>query len=200
MSARATQAVRPPSAAFELVVIGASLGGLRALRSVLSALPKTFRFPVAVVQHRTAGAGDTLQVVLQQLCALRVVEAGDKAPIVSGAVYLAPPNYHLLVEGDHFALSTEEAELYARPSINALFETAADSFGPRVVGVVLTGTGSDGALGLAAIERVGGVVLVERPDTAQMPEMPQAAADATSRALRLRLDEIGPFLACLSGQ
>lgn len=200
MSARATQAVRPPCGQFELVVIGASLGGLRALRSVLSALPKTFHLPVAIVQHRTAGAGDPLQVVLQQLCALRVVEAGDKATIVSGAVYLAPPNYHLLVEGDHFALSTEDAELYARPSINALFETAAESFGPRVVGVVLTGTGSDGALGLAAIERAGGVAMVERPDTAQMPEMPQAAADATSHALRLRLDEIGPFLACLGGQ
>lgn len=183
--------VAPP---YELVVIGTSLGGLRALRKVLSALPKTFRLPVAVVQHRTPDAGDPLRMVLQELCALNVVEAEDKAMIEAGAVYLAPPNYHLLVEGDHFALSTEDAELYARPSINALFETAAASFGPCVVGVVLTGTGRDGALGLMALRRAGGLALVEQPATAERAEMPRAAADAAGDALALTLEEIGPFL------
>ncbi len=187
---------RPPR--YALVVIGTSLGGLRALRNVLSALPMSFHLPVAVVQHRTADAGDPLQMVLQELCALKVVEAEDKTPIEVGTVYLAPPNYHLLIEGDHFVLSTEDAELYVRPSINALFETAAQSYGPCVVGVVLTGTGHDGALGLAALQRAGGLAVVERPATAEMAEMPQAAVDAATNALELTLGEIGPFLAQLN--
>lgn len=185
---------------FALIAIGTSLGGLRALRSVLSALPKNFPVPVAVVQHRTPDAGDPLQMLLQELCALTVVEVEDKAMIESGHVYLAPPNYHLLVEGDHFTLSTEDAELYARPSINALLQSAADAYGPRVVGVILTGTGHDGAQGLAALRRAGGLAVVERPATAETAEMPQAAADAAGDAIELALDEIGPFLERLAAR
>ncbi|WP_332690125.1 chemotaxis protein CheB [Devosia sp.] len=192
MSARTDSPVH-----FALIAIGTSLGGLRALRSVLSALPRNFPVPVAVVQHRTPDAGDPLQLVLQELCALKVLEVEDKAMIESGYVYLAPPNYHLLVEGDHFTLSTEDAELYARPSINALLQTAAEAYGPRVVGVILTGTGHDGALGLAALRRAGGLAVVERPATAEMAEMPQAAADAAGNAIELAVEDIGPFLARL---
>lgn len=187
-------------ARYALVVVGASLGGLDAVRAVLRALPRTFRLPLALAQHRTPDAGDTLRLVLQEVCALDVVEVEDKAQIAPGTVYLAPPNYHLLVEGGHFALSTEDAELFARPSIDVLFETAAAAFGPRVVGVVLTGTGHDGARGLAAIRRGGGLALVERPATARAPEMPQAAADAARGASQLTPGEIGAFLARLDRQ
>lgn len=200
MNAKTLHAATDSTMRYGLVAIGTSLGGLRALRSVLSALPKTFRLPVVIVQHRNPDAGDPLQVVLQETCALDIVEAEDKAPIKAGTVYLSPSNYHLLVEGEHFALSTEDEELFVRPSINVMFETAAESFGPRVVGVVLTGTGHDGAQGLAAIQRAGGLAVVECPDTAQAAEMPRAAADAVTAAVELRLEEIGPYLVELSNQ
>ncbi len=180
-----------------LVVIGASLGGLQALRAVLAALPKGYRLPVAVVQHRTPEAGDSLAVVLQESTPLTVREAADKLPVEAGNVYLAPSGYHLLVEGDHFALSTEEPVLFAQPSIDVLFESAAESWGARAVGVVLTGTGRDGAAGAAAIQRAGGRVVVESPATAQEGEMPQGALDATSNAMQLPLEKIGPHLAGL---
>lgn len=181
----------------ELIVVGASLGGLAALRTVLAALPPGYALPVAVVQHRTPDAGDSLQVVLQDSCTLAVREAADKMPIEAGHVYLAPPGYHLLVEGDHFSLSAEAPVLHARPSIDVLFETAAETFGSRTVGVVLTGTGKDGTMGAAAIGQAGGLVVVESPDTAQEGEMPQGAIAAAGGAVPLPLEEIGPYLARL---
>lgn len=178
-----------------LVVVGASLGGLAALKAVLSALPRRWGLPLAAVQHRMADAGDSLQVVLQESCVLPVEEAMDKMPIEADHVYLAPAGYHLLIEGDHFALSTEAPVLLARPSVDLLFETAAATHGARTVGVVLTGTGQDGAAGAAAIQRAGGLVLVESPASAQAGEMPQRAADAATEAVLLPLENIGPTLA-----
>lgn len=171
-----------------LVVIGASLGGLHALRTVLSALPQGYALPVAVVQHRTPAAGDSLAVVLQEATPLAVREALDKMTIEAGHVYLAPSGYHLLVEGDHFALTTEDPVLLARPSVDLLFETAAESSGARTVGVVLTGTGQDGA---------AGTVVIESPATAQAGEMPQGAIDTTKNAVQLPLEKIGAYLAGL---
>ena len=179
---------------YDIVVIGASLGGLRALKSILSVLPGNFRLPLVIVQHRSADAGDELQLALQDGCALRVREACDKDAIAPGSVTLAPPNYHLLVDAGHFALSTEAPEYYARPSINVLFESAAEAMGARVIGVVLTGTLSDGALGLAAIQRHGGLALIESVATALAAGMPDAAARATMNATQLKLEEIGPHL------
>jgi two-component system chemotaxis response regulator CheB len=179
---------------FELVVIGASLGGLNSLRGVLSALPGTFRLPVAIVQHRSSDADDTLQFLLQKESARPVREVEDKEAIVPGKIYLAPGGYHLLVEEDHFALSTEASVNHAQPSIDLLFKTAAEHFGSRVVGVVLTGTGTDGALGLAEIECGGGVALIESRQTAFAQEMPAAAIEATLHATELKLEEIGPYL------
>lgn len=183
---------------YRLIVIGASLGGLHALRTVLSALPADFRLPLAVVQHRNPDAGDQLQFVLQESCALPVREAVDKEGIAPGTVYLAEPNYHLLVDGDHFALSTEDAVNRARPSIDVLFETAAEAYGRQAIGVVLTGTGGDGALGLAAIQRHGGLALVESPAGARARGMPEAAIAATLDATEFKLEEIGPYLVELS--
>lgn len=185
---------------YELVVIGASLGGLNAVRAVLSALPQQFRLPVAVAQHRDASAGDSLRFVLQEASALPVHDAEDKERIVAGRVYLAPAGYHLLTEGDHFALSTEEPVSFAQPSIDVLFETAAESFGARLVGVVLTGTGGDGAVGLAMIRRHGGAVLIESPSSAYAKEMPEAAKKANPGTVELPLEQIGPYLVELSGR
>ncbi len=179
---------------YGIVVIGASLGGLRALKAILLALPGNFRLPVAILQHRSADAGDELQFALQDGCALRVREACDKDAIEPGTVTLAPPNYHLLVEADHFSLSTEAPVHYARPSIDVLFESAAEAMGPRAIGVILTGTLSDGAHGLAAIQRHGGLALIESAATAVAAGMPDAAARATVNATVLKLEEIGPHL------
>ncbi len=178
-----------------LIVIGASLGGLQALKRVLAALPAGYRVPVAVVQHRTPDAGDSLAVVLQESCALAVREAADKLPIEAGNVYLAPSGYHLLVEDGHFALSTEDPVLYAQPSIDVLFESVAESYGARAVGVVLTGTGKDGAAGAAAVQKAGGRVLVESPETAAAAAMPRSALVAAVHALALPLNGLTGFLA-----
>lgn len=183
---------------YDLIVVGASLGGLNAVRAVLSTLPATFRLPVAVVQHRDPNTGDALRYVLQKTCSLQVREAEDKLPIKAGSVYLAPGGYHLLVDGDCFALSTEDPVLFAQPSIDVLFETAAEAFGPRAIGVVLTGSSGDGAVGLAAIRRRGGAVLIESPVTAEAREMPEAARRANPGVLELKLEEIGPYLLELS--
>ncbi len=179
---------------YGIVVIGTSLGGLRALQVILSALPGNFPLPLAIVQHRSADVGNELQFALQNGCALRVREACDKDAIEPGTVTLAPPNYHLLVEADHFALSTEAPVNYARPSIDLLFESAAAAMGSRVIGVVLTGTLSDGALGLAAIQRRGGLALIESEATAFAAGMPVAATRATVNATEFKLEEIGSHL------
>jgi len=179
---------------YGIVVIGASLGGLPALKAILSALPGNFRLPLAIVQHRSADGGDELQFALQDGCALRLRTARDKDAIEPGTITLSPPNYHLLVEAEHFALSTEAPVYYARPSIDVLFESAADAMGSRVIGVVLTGTLSDGALGLAAIQRHGGLALIESATTAFAAGMPDAAARATVNATVLKLEEVGPHL------
>jgi two-component system chemotaxis response regulator CheB len=179
---------------YAFVAIGASLGGLQAVKVVVSALPATFRLPIALVQHRMADAGDELAFVLGENCALPVREAEDKAPIEPGTLFIAPPGYHLMVEGDHFALSTEEPVAWARPSIDVLFETAAEAFGPRLIAVVLSGTGEDGSAGLAAVERHGGTTVVQAPETAVASDMPRAAANAVQNEATLPLMFIGPYL------
>ncbi len=171
-----------------LVVIGTSLGGLHALQSVLGGLGATFPWPVAIVQHRSAeDIDDTLAVILQRHCVLPVREVEDKDPIEPGRVYLGPSDYHLLVEADGFALSTEGRVTFARPSIDVLFESAAAVFGRMVVAVVLTGASSDGAAGVVSVKAAGGRVLVQDPLTADSAVMPRAAI-ATRR-----VDEILPL-------
>jgi two-component system chemotaxis response regulator CheB len=122
----------------------------------------------------------------------------DKMRIEPGNVYLAPAGYHLLIEGEHCALSTEAPVLYARPSIDVLFETASQALGGGVVAVVLSGTGSDGAEGAAAVQRAGGLVLIESPATAREGQMPHGAVDATQNARQLPAEQLGPYLAALA--
>jgi two-component system chemotaxis response regulator CheB len=177
-----------------VVVIGTSAGGLAALQILLPGLPQDFPAPVILVQHRGREAGSGLCDFLQRSCGLPVLEPEDKEAIVPGRVYLAPRDYHLLIEGGHFALSTEAPVSYARPSIDVLFESAADAYGKDVIGVILTGKNRDGARGLAAIKRCGGLALVENPATAESREMPEAALVATAVDHVLPLAEIARFL------
>ena len=176
-----------------IVVVGASWGGIDALRVLLGGLPEAFALPVAIVHHLGGHSGE-LRAVLQRYTRLPVEDPDDKAPIVPGRVFIAPGGYHLLVEGDHFALSTEAPVQHARPSIDVLFESAADSYAARVVGVVLTGASRDGAQGAAAIKRRGGVVLVQDPAEAVSPILPRAAIAATAVDRVLALADIAPAL------
>jgi two-component system chemotaxis response regulator CheB len=186
------------SAPFELIVIGCSWGGLAALERIISGLPADFRTPIAVAQHRAADSGSgALQEMLARRSNHDVREAGDKDPIEAGRIYMAPADYHLIVEADGFALSTEGAVRHSRPSVDVLFDTAADVYAERLVGVVLTGANDDGAYGLMRVRRRGGLTIVQDPSTAERAEMPQAAI-ATGAAQRvLPLDEIAPLLASL---
>src|SRR6476661_4986287 len=163
----------------DLVIIGASWGGLQAVGEVLRGLPPGFPVPVLVVQHRGEDAGDLLRELLDRTASLPVREVEDKAPFADG-VHVAPPGYHVLVEPRHFALSTEAEVRFSRPSIDVALETAADALGAGVVGVVLTGNNEDGAAGLAAVRRRGGMAIVQDPDTAERRAMP-AAAQAAAR-------------------
>jgi two-component system, chemotaxis family, protein-glutamate methylesterase/glutaminase len=178
----------------KIVVVGISLGGLKALAVLLRGLPPDFMLPVAIVQHRHKDSDRSLDTFLQEYCALPISEVEDKVPIRPGHVYLAPADYHLLVERDGFALSTEAPVWYARPSIDVLFESAADAYGAFAVGVIMTGASQDGALGLAAIKARGGLAVVQEPATAECRVMPDAAIAATTVDCILPLEEIAPFL------
>jgi len=179
----------------KIVVVGTSLGGLNALHTLLDGLPADFKVPVAIVQHRRAASDDGLSGLLQKHTALPVAEAEDKEEIVPGRIYLAPADYHLLVERGNFALSTDPPVYHARPSIDVLFESAADAYGDSVIGVILTGSNQDGALGLAAIKRRGGIAVVQDPATAESDAMPEAAIAATGTDRILMLEEIAAFIA-----
>jgi two-component system chemotaxis response regulator CheB len=194
---------------YEIIVVGTSLGGLHALEVMLAGLPKSFLFPIAIAQHRHKNSDDSLSDALQRNCALPIREPEDKEAIVPGRVYLAPANYHLLVEpwktqwdwqdtrrtgGPTFTLSTEAPVLYARPSIDVLFESAADAYGEKVLGVLLTGASHDGSKGLARIKANGGRAIVQDPTTAACATMPKAAIATVAIDWILPLGEIAPFI------
>lgn len=179
---------------YELVVVGASLGGVHALGALLGGLPDDFPAPLAIVQHRSKETDGTLQAVLQRMSALPVCEVVDKQPLNGRCAYVAPADYHLLIDRGSFALSTEGPVLYARPSIDVLFESAADTYGASVVGVILTGASADGAHGLAMIKAAGGLALVQDPTTAECRVMPEAAIAHTGVDRVLPLDDIAPTL------
>ena len=182
----------------QLVAVGTSLGGLNALIELLRRLPPSLPVPIVVVQHRSANADRGLVTLLQDHSALAIEEAEDKQLMNAGTVYLAPPDYHLLVEERGLlALSTDAPVRSARPSIDVLFETAADAYGPGVVGVLLTGASADGAEGLAAIKARGGRAIVQDPATAECATMPAAGISATAVDYVLPLEAIGGHLISL---
>lgn len=184
----------------EAIVIGVSAGGWDALNTILPALPREFTLPVVIVQHLSPDSEGYLAQSLNKRCLLKVKEADEKEPIEPGTIYIAPANYHLLIEEDRtLSLSISEHVHYSRPSIDVLFETAAEAFGPRLIGVVLTGASADGSQGLKKIQERGGLTLVQDPATAESPIMPQAAIKTIHAEGRLvdyilPLKEIAPFL------
>jgi two-component system chemotaxis response regulator CheB len=180
--------------AFEIVVIGASYGGLSALQILLPDLSPEFPVPVVIVQHRKKDGDDGLCEYLRKRSRLPLIEPNDKEKVEPGRVYLAPSDYHLLIEKSIFALSTESPVAHARPSIDVLFESAADVYSDRVIGVILTGANRDGARGLAKIKSFGGTALVQDPRSAESPAMPEAAIRATAVDHILPLPRIAPFL------
>ncbi|MFP5364186.1 MAG: chemotaxis protein CheB [Thermoleophilia bacterium] len=183
----------------ELVAIGASWGGLHAVEVVLGTLPDDFGAPIVIAQHRQVDSSDGMLVrLLDARCALAVCEAEDKQPLEPGTVLVAPPDYHLLVEPGAVALSVDPPLNFSRPSIDVLLGSAADAYGARVTGVVLTGSNADGALGLATIAGRGGTAIVQDPETAERREMPDAALRGSPAARVLALEEIGPALVDLA--
>jgi two-component system chemotaxis response regulator CheB len=185
------------TAPVSMIAVGASWGGLKALRAIAHGLPGNFRVPIAFVQHRSKDSA-ALRDLLQDCTSLIVCEVEDKQPIMGGYIYLAPPDYHLLVDGDEFSLSVDEPVRYSRPSIDVFFESVAERFGPEAVGVVLTGANDDGARGLSQIVARGGLALVQDPRTAESPIMPRAALRAVPTAQSLALERMTPHLISLA--
>jgi two-component system, chemotaxis family, protein-glutamate methylesterase/glutaminase len=183
--------------AYEVVIIGTSWGGLAALRTIVRGLPREFRLPVAIVQHRHRDSEALLARFLQEQTQLRVCEIEDKQPVEPGTVFVAPANYHMLVEQGHFSLSTEAPVRYSRPSIDVALTTAADAYGHRAVGVVLTGSNADGAEGLRRIADAGGMSIVQDPETAEAPVMPRAALKRVPTARVFPLEKISELLATI---
>lgn len=167
---------KPPARSIDAVVIGASAGGLAALSVLVTGLPHRYRLPLLMVQHVPPAGATMLVEIFQRKTELNVREAGDKEPVQGGTLYFAAPGYHLLVEADFsLSLSQDDAMHFSRPSIDVLFESAADVWGERVAGILMTGASEDGAAGLHAIQMAGGLTIVQDPGEAEMPTMPLAA-------------------------
>jgi two-component system chemotaxis response regulator CheB len=185
----------------EAIVIGCSLGGLRALKVLLGGLDSQLPVPVLLCSHTGNSEVDTFCSLLANHCALPVEEARERMPAAPGVVHVAPGGYHLLIESDkHFALSVDDVVRFSRPSIDVLFDAAAEVYRDRLIGVVLTGANADGAEGLAQIRSLGGTSIVQLPADAEAPEMPQAALDIAGADHCLPLHQIAPLLnrLCLS--
>ena len=176
-------------------MIGTSWGGLDAVSRLLDGLSDDVHQPIVVAQHRSAESEEGgLARLLAHHTRRLVSDPDDKTPLERDHVYVSPPDYHLLVEDGHLALSTDAPVKFARPSIDVLFESVADAYGHRAVGIVLTGANSDGAYGLALIKDRGGVAIVQDPETSEKRTMPDAAIRATNADAILTLEEIPPFL------
>ena len=185
----------------EAVVMGASAGALDALSQILPALPADYPLPILIVVHLPPDAKSLISDLFAPKCRIRVKEAEDKEDLRPGVAYLAPPNYHLLVESEGvLSLSSDEPEGFSRPAINVLFESAADVYGSGLVGIILTGASPDGANGLKAICDAGGLAIVQDATTAASQAMPQAAREACPTAQVMELGGIVDVLRQLSVQ
>lgn len=180
---------------YELICVGASWGGLDAVGRLLADMPDEVDLPMVIAQHRHPNAQDTtLAELLNTRIKRPVADVDDKMAIEPRKVYIAPPDYHLLVERGSFALSVDERVQYSRPSIDVMFESAAHAYGPGAIGIILTGANEDGAAGLALIKERGGVAVVQDPAGALRRTMPDAAIAATVADAILPLEEIGKFV------
>lgn len=184
----------------ESVVIGASAGGIEALSVLLPALPAGLRASFFIVLHLPRERPSLLVEIFEHRCALRVREAEDKEPVAPGTVYFAPPDYHLLLEKSRqIALSADAPVHYSRPSIDVLFESAADAYGDHLLGVILTGANQDGASGLEAVHRAGGITVVQEPVSAHAPLMAMSALQRNPADFVLSLQQIAHLLGTLTG-
>lgn len=180
---------------YEAIATGVSAGGMEALKIMLTPLPANFPLPLIIVQHMHPYSENYLVHFLNERCRLQVKEAEEKEPILPGIIYIAPPNYHLLIESDRtFSLTVSEKVNHARPSIDVTFETAARVYRKRLIGIILTGANTDGGLGLKQIKVNGGLVIVQDPATAAVDSMPRAAIAETAVDYILPLQKIGPLL------
>jgi two-component system chemotaxis response regulator CheB len=181
----------------DIIAVGASLGGLQAVQTLLRGLPRNLGASVVLAQHRRADPVSVLLELLAKHSDLPVLEPEDKTPLEKDRVYVAPSDYHLLVEDGHLALSVDPPVCYARPSIDVLFESVADAYGPAAVAVMLTNSNEDGAAGARAIKRAGGKVLVQDPATAESPVGPRAVLALTEVDAILPIESIARALARL---
>lgn len=181
--------------AIRALVIGGSAGSVAALFQFLPSLPGNFPLPIMIVVHLPPEGESPLASLLNNRCQITVKEAEDKEPIHPGIAYVAPPNYHLLVEPDfQLSLSQDEPVLFSRPSIDILFESAADAYGDALAGLILTGASTDGTHGLRAICGAGGRAFVQNPATAEAQIMPQSALDACATARMVEIPQLATLL------
>lgn len=188
----------PASRKLDAIAIGASAGGVEALLQLLPALPAGLAAVVFVVIHMPRNMPSLMADIFAPVCALPVIEAVDKMAIEAPAVIVAPSDYHLLVDrGPRVALSVDDPVHWSRPSIDVLFESAADVYRERMLGIILTGWNRDGAAGLAAVQRAGGLTVVQLPGSAEASVMPASALEAVDADHVLTLDRIAALLASL---
>jgi two-component system chemotaxis response regulator CheB len=189
----------PKSHQYEAVVIGSSAGGLNALKTLFRGLDRSFKLPVIMVQHISPDSENYMVHILNDLKKIPVKEADEKERPVPGTAYMAPPNYHLLIEPNRtFTLTVDERVNYARPSIDVLFETAAEAYKDTLIGIILTGANNDGSRGLKKIRDFGGLTIVQDPETAEVDSMPRAAVQTAHPHHTVVLEEIAPLLNSLS--
>ena len=186
---------------YKLVVIGVSTGGLKAIKAVLSVLPSGFALSIIIVMHRHKETDGYLERSLNDECNMHVKQADEKEEIRAGIVYVAPPNYHLLIEDDGtFSMSIEGPVNYARPSVDVAFESAAEVYREGLIGIILTGANQDGSRGLKKIKEAGGLAIVQTLETSEATEMPRSAMAAVKPDYVLPLVEIGPLLRKLESE
>lgn len=183
----------------DAIVVGASAGGIEALMTLLPALPARLAMPIFIVLHLPRDRPSMLAEIFAPKCSLSVCEAQDKEPVRPGTVYFAPPDYHLLIdEGPTLALSSDELVNFSRPSIDVLFESAAEMYGSRLLGIILTGANEDGAAGLAAVGEAGGIAFVQQPQSAQVKSMVLSALNRNPASHVLELEDISAVLRAMS--
>jgi two-component system chemotaxis response regulator CheB len=185
---------------YSIVAMGTSWGGLSAMSKLLGGLPAEFSIPIVLVQHRSKDSDRLLVQLLQDATDLKVCEIEDKDVLLPGTVHVAPADYHVLVESGYLSLTLEEPVRFSRPSIDVMFTSAADAYGPATIGVILTGANEDGASGLADIAKRGGCALIQDPKTAEIKMMPEAALKATPTAEVFSLEDLAQRLIELSAQ
>jgi two-component system chemotaxis response regulator CheB len=184
-----------------LIVIGASAGGVEALKVLLSELPDNFPAALVIVQHIAANSRCSLAQLLDEICTFPIQEAEELEAIQAGIAYLAPANYHLMIEPDlTFAFSIDPPVCYSRPSIDVLFESAAELVGVKLIGIILTGANSDGSYGLKRIKGAGGVTVVQEPTSAKAATMPLAALEQVQADHVVTLEQLGSLLKKLVNQ